>query len=267
MVRDLKNLESSKFGDKGDKVRSGRYDRGGVRIFSTCGTIVFSLSFILLLSLFVWGAPRLKERIFETRYFKLSGVDVIGVVRADCDEVAEAIGVRAGESVLETDLGAIRERVEDVGWVKDVEVIRELPSKLIVRIEEHDPVGVIMAKDGPLFVDMDGEIAKIDIDTVGYPRFGGMSSSEEITGGSGLLGLLLTNGIIHLDSIKTLEYDEVMGYTVHSRKDVELRFGYPPFEGKVKRLALILSDVMARGPIEYIYLDIEDRIIVKNRIN
>lgn len=267
MIRDLKNLERSEFGDKRDKIRTERYDRGGVRIFSTCGTIVFPLSFILLLSLFVWGGPRLKERIFESRYFRLSGVDVIGVVRADRDEIAEAIEVRAGESVLETDLGAIRERVEDVGWVKDVEVIRELPSKLIIRIEEHDPVGVIRMKDGLLFVDIDGETAKIDIDPVGYPRFNGISSLEEITEGSGLLGLLLTYGIISIDSIKTLKYDEVMGYTVFSREGVELRFGHPPFTDKVKRLAIILPDAMARGSIKYIYLDIEDRIIVKNSTN
>ncbi len=267
MVRDLKNLERSKFGDKREKIQQGRYDRGGVRIFSTCGTIVFSISFIFILSLVVWGAPRLKERIFESSYFMLSGVDVVGVVRADRDEISKAIGVRSGESVLETDLGDIRDRVEDVGWVKDVEVMRELPSKLIVRIVEHDPVGVIMAKDGHLFVDGDGETATIDIDPVGYPKFNGMSSSEEITEGSGLMELLLTYGIIRIDSIKTIEYDVVMGYTVYSREGVELRFGHPPFEDKVGRLAVILSDAMARGPIEYIYLDIEDRIIIKNRIN
>ena len=145
--------------------------------------------------------------------------------------------------------------------------MRELPSKLIVRVVEHDPVGVIMTEDGPLFIDSDGETERIEMDHSGYPRFVGMSTSDEITSGAGLLGILLESGIMQIDSIRSLEYDNVMGYTVHSRGGVKLRFGHPPFENKVERLALILSDVTARGPIEYIYLDIEDRVIVKNRVN
>jgi hypothetical protein len=267
MMRDLKNIERSKFAAKREKIQRGGKDRDGVRVFSTCGTIALSVSVIMLLSLVVWGAPRLKERVFDSRYFKLGGIDVIGVVKADRNEVRRAIGVRAGSSVLETDLGAIRDRVEDVGWVKDVEVMRELPSKLIVRVVEHDPVGVIVKEDGPLFVDSDGETANIETDYSGYPRFVGMSTSDEITSGAGLLGLIMESGIMRIGSVKSLEYDSVMGYTVRSRGGVELRFGHPPFEGKVERLAIILLDATARGPIEYIYLDIEDRIIVKNEVN
>jgi cell division septal protein FtsQ len=192
-------------------------------------------------------------------------VDIVGVVRADRTEIVDAVGIKAGGSVLKTDLAAIRERVRGVSWVKDAEVIRELPARLIIKVTEHAPVGIVQVKGGYLFVDVDGETALIDEETRGYPVFTGFQTEEELIYGAGVVGMLRDRGIVGEGSIKGVRHDDVMGFSMVTKKGVSLRFGRPPFEEKVRRLSVILPDAMERGEIEYIYLDVEDSVVVKNR--
>jgi cell division septal protein FtsQ len=209
-------------------------------------------------------SPVMSKGLSDSDYFKISGVDVIGVERADRDEIARAVRVTEGESVLETDLLAMRDRIETVTWVKSAEVVRELPSKIVIHVEEYTPVGVIIDEEEARFVDPDGMTAVIHEDAGSYPVFVGMTSTEEITGGARLMVALLGYGVISLDTVTRVTYDPVMGYEIVTGIGTRVSFGSPPFEEKIERLKTILPDAIARGHVEYMYLDVDDRIIVKN---
>lgn len=267
MTRDLKDLEPSEF-TRGRK-KGGNIGRDGGRggsFIASFFKLLFSLLIICgLVSFLLLGLPRIKARLFKSEYFRLERVDIVGVERANRDEIVKAVGVEAGGSVLKTDLAAIRDRVREVSWVREAVVIRELPARLIIKVEEHEPVGVVDTDDGFLFVDADGETAKIDESVVGYPIFKGFRDEKGLVAGAKLAAMLKDEGIVGKNSIKIVTYDDVMGLSVITRGGVLLRFGRPPFEKKVRRLSLILPDAVGRGEIEYVYLDIEDSIVVKNR--
>jgi len=271
MVADLKNLEKFEFeGNRTKRSEKGRGNsgkNGGGRSFIASSFKLFILVLIIcgVISFFFVGLPRLKAGLDKSEYFKLEKVDIVGVERADRAEIVKAVGVKAGGSVLKTDLAAIRSRVKDISWVKEVEVIRELPARLIIKVHEHTPVGVIDIGDEFLFVDVDGETAVIDEEIYGYPVFYGFKAKEELVYGAQLIEKLIDEGIVGENSVKGVKYDDVMGFRIMTKGGVLLRFGHPPFLEKIRRLSLVMVDAMDRGEIEYIYLDIENSIVVKHR--
>ena len=261
MSRDYKHYTSR---DGNDRKRKGKKDPR-----STSGSPKSGLFLIFLLFLGIgFGAyklsPALSQRLSDSDYFSISGVDVIGVERADRDEIARAVGVTVGESVLETDLLAMRDRIEAVTWIKTAEVIRELPSKIVIRVEEHMPVGVIIDENGTRFVDPDGMTAVMGEAVDSYPLFVNMDTTEEVIETARLMDVLLTHEVVTLESVSVVTCDPIMGYEIVTREGTRIHVGKEPFEKKVERLKIILPDALARGSIEYIYLDMDDRIVVKN---
>jgi cell division septal protein FtsQ len=262
VTRDLKDIGPSEFSVKNTKERVP--DGGPARRPTTLIAAVCALA---LLGVIIYGAvrvlPGIGKKIGDSSYFHLEDVDVIGVVRADRDEIGRAIGFAAGSPLLETDLAAIRERVAAVDWVKTVEISRDLPNRLIVVVTEHAPVALAVTDKGRRFVDPDGELAEIDADIGGLPTFTGMTAPEQYVEGARLLKLIRDGRIVADGHVKTVSYDAVMGYTVVTGEGIEIRFGSPPFDEKIGRLTRVLPDVQRRGPIRYIYLNIEDRVVVK----
>ena len=262
MTRDLKNIGPSEFGVKKEQERVTKNGPG-----RSPATLIVAVCALALVGVILYGAvrvlPGIGRKIGDTSYFRLEDVDVIGVVRADRDDIGLAIGFAAGSPLLETDLAAIRDRVAAVDWVKDVEVSRDLPNKLIVRITEHAPVAVAVTDEGRRFVDPDGELAEIDTDIDGLPAFAGMTAPDQYVEGARLLTLMRDGRLITDGHVRAVRFDEVMGYTVITSEGIEIRLGQPPFDEKVARLTRVLDDAQKRGTIRYIYMNIEDRVVVK----
>jgi len=265
-MRDYKNLEPSRFARH--RAKGSTYPNARDR--RKKGT-PFPLVFIFLVALggfiaiIFWNVPRIGEKLFHSEYFRIERIDVVGVKRADKDAIINAIGMRVGDNVLETDLQKIKERIEAIAWVRSVKVSRELPSKLVISVLEYDPVGEMRLDGKPVLVDRDGSTAPIMRITDEYPVFSGMESPESIVYGASLADALEKAGIAPHDSLHRITYDQSMGYAVTGKNGAEIRFGFPPFEKKIERLMMVLPDVLSRGAVDYVYLDFEDRVVVKNR--
>jgi len=67
----------------------------------------------------------------------------------------ELMALRPGTNILALDLDELAERVARDPWVARAEVVRELPDTIIVRVEEHEPVAVLLA--GAFFYLLDGD--------------------------------------------------------------------------------------------------------------
>jgi len=102
--------------------------------------------------------------------FKVKSVELEGASRFSVPYILRAAGVTEGEPMLGLDLEAIRQRVEKVGWVKSVRVLRLMPDTLMIAVAERprlavwqvggksyviDPTGQIIPEADPgLFVDL-----------------------------------------------------------------------------------------------------------------
>jgi len=102
--------------------------------------------------------------------FQVKSVELEGASRFSIPYILKAAGVTQGEPMLGLDLEAIRQRVEKVGWVKSVRVLRLMPDTLMIAVDERprlavwqvggksyviDPTGQIIPEADPgLFVDL-----------------------------------------------------------------------------------------------------------------
>lgn len=62
-----------------------------------------------------------------------------GRINAERDSLMAAIGVARDTPILAVDLGRLRERIENLGWVEQARVSRRLPDILEIHIEERTP--------------------------------------------------------------------------------------------------------------------------------
>lgn len=90
--------------------------------------------------------------------FALKAVHVEGATPQAQADILRASGLKAGEPILDEDLGALRQRVEAVGWVKSVRIVRLLPDTLVISISERTPLAVWQLHGRTRVVDETGHL-------------------------------------------------------------------------------------------------------------
>lgn len=90
--------------------------------------------------------------------FVVSSVMIEGRVHADPASLRDAISVQRGDPIFGFRLADLREKVEEIPWVRTARVERRLPDILYIQLEERKPVA-LWQKDGVLaLVDRDGVV-------------------------------------------------------------------------------------------------------------
>ena len=83
-----------------------------------------------------------------------------GQRRTSPDAIHAAVSVDLGTPIFGVDLAAVRDRIQEIGWVESVTVERHLPSTINVRIVERSPVALWQRNQRLVMVDRTGaEIA------------------------------------------------------------------------------------------------------------
>ena len=83
--------------------------------------------------------------------FRLSAVHVEGASAEAKADILRAVALHPGEPILALDLGALRGRVEQVGWVKTARVVRLLPDTLVISIAQR-PAQAVWQHAGRSFI-------------------------------------------------------------------------------------------------------------------
>lgn len=81
-----------------------------------------------------------------------------GREHAALGEVMEAIHIKEGDPLLLYSVDEIKENLEVLGWVNRVEVSREFPDTLHIRIIEREPAALWQHEKKISLIDVDGEV-------------------------------------------------------------------------------------------------------------
>jgi cell division protein FtsQ len=84
-------------------------------------------------------------------------LEVHGAARVDTATVRDALALPPGTPILTADLARARTRVEALGWVDAATIRRELPNRLVVTLDEHEPRALWLGAGGPALVASGGE--------------------------------------------------------------------------------------------------------------
>ncbi|HEY8572616.1 MAG TPA: cell division protein FtsQ/DivIB [Phenylobacterium sp.] len=74
--------------------------------------------------------------------FRLAAVHVEGASKMATPDIVAAAQVYKDQPLLGLDLETVRERVEQVGWVKEARVVRLLPDTLVIAVVERKQLAV-----------------------------------------------------------------------------------------------------------------------------
>ncbi len=99
--------------------------------------------------------------------FKLGNVRVEGRHYIDAETLRNTIAAKLGDPLLSIDINVMQARITALPWVKDVRVRRVWPDKLLISIDERQPLAIWRdAPQGPAVVDSEGVILtrqKLDV--------------------------------------------------------------------------------------------------------
>jgi len=84
------------------------------------------------------------EYIRTAPRFSVRRITVLGLKRVDEDDVMERVKLKTEGStnLFAVDMEDVRNRVEEIQWVRYATVSRVLPDQIIVRVVEREPVGL-----------------------------------------------------------------------------------------------------------------------------
>jgi cell division protein FtsQ len=95
---------------------------------------------------------------FAQAGFRLKKVHVQGASPMATADIIKAAGVYADQPLIGLDLQDVRQKVESVGWVKQVRVVRLLPDTLVLAVEERRQLAVWQREGKTSVIDDHGQV-------------------------------------------------------------------------------------------------------------
>ncbi len=146
--------------------------------------------------------------------FKVEDIEIVGTRRVDQMKVYDIILERAKGPILLVDIDAIRKDLSEYGWIKDVRISRQLPTKLYVEITERKPVAVWQHEGLYKLLDDEGEV----LDSITESQIGSMPL---VTGANADKQLVALRDL--LDKAQSLK-SQIAGATWVGDRRWDLRF-------------------------------------------
>jgi cell division protein FtsQ len=85
-------------------------------------------------------------------------IGIEGAVKTKTAEIINALGVKNGQSILGQSLNKARRKVEQLDWVRSAIVMRQLPTRLKLLIQEREPVAIWQYREKHYLIDADGAV-------------------------------------------------------------------------------------------------------------
>ena len=207
--------------------------------------------------------------------FAVTRVDVIGTTRVSTDRIAEAAAVPSGVSLFRVDPAAVIARVEAIPEIRRADVVRTLPDRVAIVVEERKPFTLVHA-DGLHWIDEDGRVLGEERQAVApdVPVISGLTEADvaamrtapnpKIQAGLALIRTLLRQKSTLAAGISEIDVGRSDGPVLFTVDGVEVRLGNEGWEDRLARLEGVLGQVAAQDRrISMVDLRFRDRVVLK----
>lgn len=233
-------------------------------------------AFVMLLSI---ALIFIHDFLTQWDYLNVHDIRIEGLHRLSRRDVMAQAMISRHDNILAINLSAAQTRLASHPWIAAVELQRELPATLIIRIREHEPLALIDV-GRQLLINTEGHVfkEKTPDDPENLPVITGMDYSDLVrenadtdpTYKAALDLLALVNPIDNKrDGMDVIEVavDPELGLTLHAAGQVRSIFiGYTDYPEKCRRIKRLLAFLEKTGQfpqIETIDVSNADRIVVK----
>jgi cell division protein FtsQ len=208
-----------------------------------------------------------------TPRFAVMAVEVRGASRVPPQRILEISGIVRGTNLWRIDPDRVRARLESLPEIRRADVVRELPNRVSILVEERRPFTLVHAARLH-WVDEDGRLLGEERHAVAteVPVIRGLSEDELVTmrttpgprarAAIALIRALLRTGSALAAEISEIDMSRPEGPVLYTIDGVEVRLGSEEWEERLARLEGVLAQV-ATQDVHGVDLRFRDQVVLK----
>lgn len=208
-----------------------------------------------------------------TPRFAVMAVEVRGASRVPPQRILETSGIVRGTNLWRIDPDRVRARLESLPEIRRADVVRELPNRVSILVEERRPFTLVHAARLH-WVDEDGRLLGEERHAVAteVPVIRGLSEDELVTmrtspgprarAAIALIRALLRTGSALAAEISEIDMSRPEGPVLYTIDGVEVRLGSEEWEERLARLEGVLAQV-ATQDVHGVDLRFRDQVVLK----
>src|SRR5262249_51106605 len=206
--------------------------------------------------------------LLTTPHFAVAQVEVRGVSRVPPDQILAAAAIPSGTNIFRLDTLGVIDRVEGRAEVRRADVVRELPNRVVISVEERRPFTLVHG--GRLhWMDEEGRLLGASPEAVAPPMpvISGLSPDElasmrtapgpKARAAIGVIRALLRSGTGLTSEISEIDMSRREGPVLYTVDGVEVRLGS---EDWVARLEGVLAQI-ATQDVRAVDLRFRDQVV------
>ena len=209
--------------------------------------------------------------LLTTPRFAVASVEVRGVSRVPPDQILAAAAIQRGTNIFKLDTIGVTGRVESLPEVRRADVVRELPNRVVISVEERRPFTLVHG--GRLhWMDEEGRLLGASPEAVAPPMpvISGLSAEElasmrtapgpKARAAIGVIRALLRSGNGLTAEISEIDMSRREGPVLYTVDGVEVRLGTEDWDERLTRLEGVLSQI-ATQDVRTVDLRFRDQVI------
>lgn len=248
------------------------------RVRAVCGAFVALASIILLSAVLAHAYFAL----LDAPWLRVEEVEIVGLERVSREEILNAMEVTRETSVLNLNLSQLTRRLESLPWLRSALVRIETSGRLVVEVEEREPLAMVAVGKHFLVMDCEGRLVAHSTPEQ-HPEMmviWGISDSP-LEVGDGLQPDALeavkrllaavgnSKGWFPMKEISRFTWNPETGFVIQmGEKPISVQLGPDDLEEKFRRLHRILEVLTERrwlGAVTRIDLDYGHRAYVEGQ--
>jgi len=210
---------------------------------------------------------------FTTERFAVVAVEVRGASRVPPQRILEASGIVHGQNLWRIDPARVRGRLEELPEIRRADVIRELPNRVSIVVEERRPFTLVHAAKLH-WLDEEGRVLGDETRAVNteVPVISGLSEEELVTMRTSpgprartaiaLIRALLRTGSALASEISEIDMSRAEGPVLYTVDGVEVRLGSEEWDERLARLEGVLAQVASQD-VNGVDLRFRDQVVLR----
>jgi cell division protein FtsQ len=208
-----------------------------------------------------------------TERFAVVAVEVRGASRVPPQRILEASGIVHGQNLWRIDPERVRGRLEQMPEIRRADVIRELPNRVAIVVEERRPFTLVHAAKLH-WLDEEGRVLGDETRAVSteVPVISGLSEEELVTmrtspgprarAAIALIRALLRTGSALASEISEIDMSRAEGPVLYTVDGVEVRLGTEEWDERLARLEGVLAQVASQD-VHGVDLRFRDQVVLR----
>ena len=211
--------------------------------------------------------------LLTTPRFGVLSVEVRGVSRVSSETILTVAAIPRGANIFRLDTTGVTGRVESLAEIRRADVVRELPNRVVISVEERRPFTLVHG--GRLhWMDEEGRLLGTPAEAVTSPLpvISGLSADELASmrtapGPRARAAIALIRALARSGSELTAEISEIdmsrrEGPVLYTVDGVEVRLGSEDWEERLARLEGVLAQV-ATQDVRAVDLRFRDQVVFR----